>query len=69
MPFLGEKNGIDSVLELRGSVVDKLVSCLPDQNGSQFYTIKDNFFTSVWLLKHLKAKNIVAASTKRENQT
>ena len=69
MLYLGAGSGIDPVLGLCGSVVDKLVSCLLDQDGSQFHIVMDNFFASVWLLKHLKVKNFFAPGTKRENRT
>ena len=59
MPYLEAGSGIDPVLEICGSVVDKLVFCLLDQNGSQFYIVMDNFFASVWLLIHLKVKNFL----------
>ena len=53
--LLGGGSGIDPV-ELGGSVVDKLVSYLPDQDGSQYHIVTDNFFTTVQLLKHSKTK-------------
>ena len=34
MSYLGAGSGIDPALGLGGTIVDKLVSCLPDQDGS-----------------------------------
>ena len=56
MPYLGAGSGIDPVLGFGGTVVDKLVFCVPDQDGSRYHIVMDNFFTSVRLLKHLKRK-------------
>jgi len=69
MPYLGAGSDIDPALGLGGSVVDKLVSCLPDHDGSQYHIVTDNFFTSVKLLKHLKEKNVLATGTIRVNRT
>ena len=69
MPYLGAGSGIDPALGLGGTVVDKLVSCLPDQDGSWYHIVTDNFFTSVRLLKHLEEKNVLATGTFRANRT
>ena len=69
MPYLGAGSDGDPVLGLGGSVVDKLVSYLPDQDGSKYHLVMDNFFTSVKLLKHLKKKNVFATGTIRTNRT
>ena len=69
MPYLGAGSDGDPVLGLGGSVVDKLVSYLPDQDGSKYHLVMDNFFTSVKLLKHLKMKYVFATGTIRANRT
>ena len=69
MPYLGAGSDGDPVLGLGGSVVDKLVSYLPDQDGCKYHLVMDNFFTSVKLLKHLKMKNVFATGTIRANRT
>ena len=69
MPYLGAGSSIDPALRLGGTVVDKLVSCLPDQDGSQYHIVTDNFFTSIRLLKHSKEKNVLANGTIRANRT
>ena len=69
MPYLGAGSDGVPVLGLGGSVVDKLVSYLPDQDGSKYHLVMDNFFTSVKLLKHLKMKNVFATGTIRANRT
>ena len=51
MHYLGAGSSIDPALGLGGTVVDKLVSCLPDLDGSRYHIVTDNFFTSVRLLK------------------
>ena len=56
MSYLGAGSGIDPALGLGGTVVDKLVSCFPDQDGSWYHIVTDNFFTSVRLLKHFRKK-------------
>ena len=64
-----EQEAASIVVDKIGGVVDKLVSCSPDQDGSRYHIITDNFLTSVRLLKHLKEKNVLASGTIRANRT
>ena len=57
-PYLGAGNDeINPELGLGGSVVNKLVAVFP-KYYALYHNIKNNFFTSLPLLRHLKQNNI-----------
>ena len=53
---------------LGGSVVDKLMDCLPKHSGSNYHIITDKFFTSPQLLRSLREKGIAETVTVQLNR-
>ena len=67
-PYMGKDENYDSTVGLVGSVVAKLAESPPQQDGSNYHIIMDNFFTSPNLLRYLKTKGIAATGTVKVNR-
>ena len=55
-------------LDLGASVVANLVSKVPVMQTSNYHIVKDNYFTSPVLLRHLSAMGVAATGTVRANR-